>query len=155
MIVIHGRATATRETNKHGGKVMLFTTLLQLSEEQLQEEITGYCADHGIPLSVLDHLVMPDLTLGTFVSQLTEHLIARAAEEDRSRFRERQRDGIRQARENGVAIGRPTRKRNRQYIKIRDMYRRREVTGQEASRLLGIAPSTFYRWLRQEEVESE
>ena len=24
------------------------------------------------------------------------------------------------------------------------------LTGQEAARLLGVAPSTFYRWLRQE-----
>jgi DNA invertase Pin-like site-specific DNA recombinase len=134
---------------------MLFTTLLQLSETQLQEEITRYCADHGLDLSIMDQPVAPNLTMGTFVSELTEQLIARAAEEDRIRFRERQRNGIRQARENGVTIGRPTRKRNRQYIKIRDMYRRREVTGQEASRLLGIAPSTFYRWLRQEETETE
>lgn len=134
---------------------MLFTTLLQLTETQLQEEITRYCADHGLDQSILDRPVAPNLTMETFVSELTEQLIARAAEEDRIRFRERQRNGIRQARENGVTIGRPTRKRNRQYIKIRDMYRRREVTGQEASRLLGIAPSTFYRWLRQEEPENE
>ncbi|MBR3866616.1 MAG: recombinase family protein [Butyricicoccus sp.] len=134
---------------------MLFTTLLQLSETQLQEEITRYCADHGLDQTILDQPVAQDLTLGTFVSELTEQLINRAAEEDRIRFRERQRNGIRQARENGVTIGRPTRKRNRQYIKIRDMYRRREVTGQEASRLLGIAPSTFYRWLRQEASEDE
>ena len=134
---------------------MLFTTLLQLSETQLQEEITRYCADHGLDQSILNKPVTQDLTLGTFISELTEQLINRAAEEDRIRFRERQRNGIRQARENGVTIGRPTRKRNRQYIKIRDMYRRREVTGQEASRLLGIAPSTFYRWLRQEETDNE
>ena len=134
---------------------MLFTTLLQLSETQLQEEITRYCADHGLDQSILDQPVAQGLTLGIFVSELTEQLINRAAEEDRIRFRERQRNGIRQARENGVMIGRPTRKRNRQYIKIRDMYRRREVTGQEASRLLGIAPSTFYRWLRQEETDNE
>lgn len=134
---------------------MLFTTLLQLSETQLQEEITRYCADHGLDHSILDQPVAQGLTLGIFVSELTEQLINRAAEEDRIRFRERQRNGIRQARENGVTIGRPTRKRNRQYIKIRDMYRRREVTGQEASRLLGIAPSTFYRWLRQEETDNE
>ena len=134
---------------------MLFTTLLQLSESQLLEEITRYCAEHGLDPSVLDQPLGEDLTIGGFVSELTEQLIARAVEEDKMRFLERQRMGIRQARENGVAIGRPTRKRDRQYVKIRDMYRRREVTGQEASRLLGIAPSTFYRWLRQEESETE
>lgn len=134
---------------------MLFTTLLQLSETQLQEEITRYCAGHGLDPSVLEQPMGENLTIGTFISELTEQLIARAVEEDKIRFRERQRMGIRQAREKGVTIGRPTRKRNRQYTKIRDMYRRREVTGQEASRLLGIAPSTFYRWLRQEESEGE
>ena len=133
---------------------MLFTTLLQLSESQLQEEITRYCAGQGLDPAVLDQPLGENLTIGGFVSELTEQLITRAVEEDKNRFRERQRMGIRQARENGVTIGRPTRKRNRQYVKIRDMYRRREVTGQEASRLLGIAPSTFYRWLRQEEPES-
>lgn len=133
---------------------MLFNTLLHLSETQLQEEITRYCADHNIDRSILEHPVTEELTLETLIAELTGQLIARAAAEDRIRFRERQSLGIRQARENGVTIGRPTRKRNRQYIKIRDMYRRREITGQEAARLLGIAPSTFYRWLRQESTNS-
>ena len=36
------------------------------------------------------------------------------------------------------------------FRRVREMYQAQEVTGQEAARLLSVAPSTFYRWLRQE-----
>ena len=51
-----------------------------------------------------------------------------------------------------MAIGRPTRKQDKRFRKVKDMYLAQEVTGQEAARLLGVAPSTFYRWLRQENM---
>lgn len=129
---------------------MLFTALHQYDSAQIQAELTRYLAELGLEETILDTTLRGDITVGALVDGLTERLIALAAEEDRRRFREKQSEGIARAQKAGVAIGRPTRKQDKRFHKVRDMYMAQEVTGQEAARLLGVAPSTFYRWLRQE-----
>lgn len=129
---------------------MLFTALQQYDQERVQGEIQRYLAELGLDESVLDTPLGGAETVGTVIGGLTERLIALAAEEDRRKFREKQSAGIARAQQAGVAIGRPTRKQDKRFRKIREMYAAQEVTGQEAARLLGVAPSTFYRWLRQE-----
>ena len=128
---------------------MLFTALQQYDSAQIQAELIGYLGELGYTRSRVTTL-RGDITIGSLTNGLTERLIAKAAEEDRRRFREKQSEGIARAQKAGVAIGRPTRKQDKRFHKVRDMYLAQEVTGQEAARLLGVAPSTFYRWLRQE-----
>ena len=126
---------------------MLFTALQQYDSAQIQAELIGYLTELGLDESILNTTLRGDITIGSLTNGLTERLIAKAAEEDR---REKQSEGIARAQKAGVAIGRPTRKQDKRFHKVRDMYLAQEVTGQEAARLLGVAPSTFYRWLRQE-----
>ena len=78
-------------------------------------------------------------------------LIEQAAEEDKQDFKERQRAGIDRARASGQAIGRPSQKQPKRFQKICQMYRDKRVTGREAAKILGVAQSTFYRWLREDE----
>lgn len=132
---------------------MLFTALQQYDPEQIQAELMRYLAELGLEESVLETTIREDLTVGSVVNGLTRRLLLLAAEEDRRKFREKQSEGIARAQKAGVAIGRPTRKQDKRFRKVRDMYTAQEVTGQEAARLLGVAPSTFYRWLRQENQE--
>ena len=129
---------------------MLFTALKQYDFAQIQAELIQYIGELGLDESILNTTLRGDITIGSLTNGLTERLIAKAAEEDRRRFREKQSEGIARAQKAGVAIGRPTRKQDKRFHKVRDMYLAQEVTGQEAARLLGVAPSTFYRWLRQE-----
>lgn len=130
---------------------MLFTALKQYDSAQIQAELIQYLGELGLDESILNTTLRGDITIGSLTNGLTERLIAKAAEEDRRRFREKQSEGIARAQKAGVVIGRPTRKQDKRFHKVRDMYLAQEVTGQEAARLLGVAPSTFYRWLRQEE----
>lgn len=129
---------------------MLFTALKQYDSAQIQAELIQYLGELGLDESILNTTLRGDITIGSLTNGLTERLIAKAAEEDRRRFREKQSEGIARAQKAGVVIGRPTRKQDKRFHKVRDMYLAQEVTGQEAARLLGVAPSTFYRWLRQE-----
>lgn len=128
---------------------MLFTALQQYDQERVRAAAIDYLAELGLGEDVLEQ-DLGGATVGTLVNGLTERMIALAAEEDRRKFREKQSAGIARAQQAGVAIGRPTRKQDKRFRKIREMYAAQEVTGQEAARLLGVAPSTFYRWLRQE-----
>lgn len=132
---------------------MLFTALQQYDQERVRTAAMDYLAELGLGEDVLEQDLGGGTTVGSVVDGLTERLIALAAEEDRRKFREKQSAGIARAQQAGVAIGRPTRKQDKRFRKIREMYAAQEVTGQEAARLLGVAPSTFYRWLRQEGME--
>ena len=128
---------------------MLFTALQQYDQERVRTAAMDYLAELGLGVDVLEQ-DLGGVTVGSVVIGLTERMITLAAEEDRRKFREKQSAGIARAQQAGVAIGRPTRKQDKRFRKIREMYAAQEVTGQEAARLLGVAPSTFYRWLRQE-----
>lgn len=134
---------------------MLFTALYEYDEKQIQAEVEQYLNELGLEQEVLNTPLKQDMTVGSLVNGLTGRLIALAAEEDRRRFRQKQSEGIARAQQAGIVIGRPTRKQDKRFHKVRDMYMAQEVTGQEAARLLGVAPSTFYRWLRQEHQQEE
>nr|WP_297280236.1 hypothetical protein [uncultured Butyricicoccus sp.] len=134
---------------------MLFTALYEYDEKHIQNELERYLEELGLEQAVLNTPLKENITVGSMVNGLTGRLIALAAEEDRKRFRQKQSEGIARAQQAGVVIGRPTRKQDKRFRKVRDMYMAQEVTGQEAARLLGVAPSTFYRWLRQEHKQEE
>lgn len=134
---------------------MLFTALYEYDEKHIQNELERYLEELGLEQAVLNTPLKENITVGSMVNGLTGRLIALAAEEDRKRFRQKQSEGIARAQQAGVVIGRPTRKQDKRFRKVRDMYMAQEVTGQEAARLLGVAPSTFYRWLRQGHKQEE
>ena len=113
---------------------MLFTALHQYDHEQIQMELRRYLQDLGLEEAVLDTALNENVTVGSVVNGLTGRLITLAAEEDRRKFREKQSEGIARAQKAGVAIGRPTRKQDKRFRKVKDMYLAQEVTGQEAAR---------------------
>ena len=100
---------------------MLFTALQQYDSAQIQAELIAYLGELGLDESILNTTLRGDITIGSLTSGLTERLIAKAAEEDRRRFREKQSEGIARAQKAGVAIGRPTRKQDKRFHKVRDI----------------------------------
>ncbi len=114
---------------------MLFTALQQYDSAQIQAELIQYLTELGLDESILNTTLRGDITIelgldesilnttlrgditiGSLTSGLTERLIAKAAEEDRRRFREKQSEGIARAQKAGVAIGRPTRKQDKRLL---------------------------------------
>lgn len=134
---------------------MLFKTLQEYDNDQIRAQMIAYLSELGLSESVLSVELDGKMTVAELVSKLTAHLIEKAAQEDRRRFRQKQSEGIARAQQAGVAIGRPTRKQDKRFRRVREMYQAQEVTGQEAARLLSVAPSTFYRWLRQEGTDED
>ncbi len=132
---------------------MLFKTLQEYDNNQIHDEMKQYLSELGLSENALSTMVDGKMTVEDLVGKLTAHLIEQAAQEDRRRFRQKQSEGIARAQQAGVAIGRPTRKQDKRFRRVREMYQAQEVTGQEAARLLSVAPSTFYRWLRQENTD--
>lgn len=63
----------------------------------------------------------------------------------------RQSEGLKNARERGVRLGRPPAKRPRKFQSIYTMYRAGEISARAASQMLHVSPGTFKRWTLEEE----
>ena len=75
---------------------MLFTALQQYDSAQIQAELIGYLGELGLDESILNTTLRGDITIGSLTNGLTERLIAKAAEEDRRRFREKPVEAVAQ-----------------------------------------------------------
>lgn len=64
---------------------------------------------------------------------------------------QRQSEGLKQARERGVRLGRPPAKRPRKFTTIYTMYIEEKVSARAASQMLGVSPGTFKRWVLEEQ----
>ncbi|GEM_PF-1814120 len=67
----------------------------------------------------------------------------------------RQSEGLKNARERGVRLGRPPAKRPRKFQSIYSMYRAGKLSARAASQMLHVSPGTFKRWTLEEEAASD
>ncbi len=65
----------------------------------------------------------------------------------------RQSEGLKNARERGVRLGRPPAKRPRKFQSVYGMYRAGEISARAASQMLHVSPGTFKRWTLEEEAK--
>lgn len=79
-------------------------------------------------------------------------LLAYVAEQERKKIRQRQREGIDKALEDGRAYGRPkTNVVTDEFIQVYKRWKAREVTAVRAQELLDMKPATFYRLVKEYE----
>lgn len=83
--------------------------------------------------------------------------ILRIIDEDELRRHEdlvrRQSEGLKNARERGVRLGRPPAKRPRKFQSVYTMYRAGEISARAASQMLHVSPGTFKRWTLEEQAK--
>ena len=101
-----------------------------------------------LDMPLLDTRRSNDLT-GTLIADLVLQLLSYVAETERSLIRQRQREGIRIAKENGTHFGRRPMKRPENFEMLKEQYQNGIVSAREAARHLGIAHSTFLSWLKE------
>ncbi len=89
---------------------------------------------------------------------VADQILAIISEDEAERHADlvrRQSEGLKNARERGVRLGRPPAKRPRKFQSIYAMYRSGEVSARAASQMLHVSPGTFKRWIQEEEKQSE
>ncbi len=127
--------------------------MLSVKKEYGRTEIEKLLETHtrklGIPAEELARKVQGDLSLQELLCSLVEDAITTAREQESAELRRRQREGMTRAQEQGVTLGRPSKRSDKRFEKIRGMYERREISAEEAAKRLHVSISTFYRWLRQ------
>lgn len=85
---------------------------------------------------------------------LADQILAIIHEDEAMRHAElvrRQSEGLKNARERGVRLGRPPAKRPRKFQSVYAMFRAGEISARAASQMLHVSPGTFKRWTLEEE----
>ncbi|HIS52158.1 MAG TPA: recombinase family protein [Candidatus Onthomonas avicola] len=67
----------------------------------------------------------------------------------------RQSEGLKNARERGVRLGRPPAKRPRKFGNVYAMFCEEKISARAAAQMLNVSPGTFKRWVSEEQGKKE
>lgn len=86
---------------------------------------------------------------GKFISDLALQILSYVAQIERENIKQRQLEGIKIAKENGIKFGRPSMILPKNFNIISNQYRKGLVTLREGAKKLGVSHVTFYNWLKK------
>lgn len=89
-----------------------------------------------------------DLT-GTFIADMVLQILAYVAQIERENINQRQKEGIYAAKSRGVIFGRPRKDVPQNFKEIKNQWLQNQITSRQAAKALGIAQSTFLRWVQE------
>lgn len=102
-----------------------------------------------IEMPLLDTRRGKDL-MGTFLSDIVLALLSYVAENERTTIRKRQAEGIAAAKEKGIRFGPKPMELPGNFMEIKEMWRRGEITTIEAAIRCGMARTTFYNRAKED-----
>lgn len=97
-----------------------------------------------LDIPLLDTRIGKDLT-GTLISDLVLQILSYVAESEYQNIKQRQREGILAAKNNGVKFGRPRIEVSSSFYLAFERWNRGELSLKEAAKESGLSLSTFYR----------
>lgn len=109
--------------------------------------------EKGVDIVVLDFPLLNtnlkiDTITGKFISDICLQVLSYVAQVERENIKQRQLEGIVEAKKKGVKFGRPNKTCPKEFPEIIERWRRREMTAQEVAHQLNISRATLYRWLK-------
>lgn len=109
-----------------------------------------------IDMPLLDTRKDRDLT-GTLIADIVLQLLSYVAQTEREFIRQRQQEGIEEAKRRGVRFGRPEKRLTSEEAGIMREWYAGKITGEIAAERVGVSRSTLYRWAksRKERIECE
>lgn len=87
---------------------------------------------------------------GKFLADLTLQVLSYVAQMERDNIKQRQQEGIRIAKENGVHFGRKPMQRPEKYNELKEKWGKKEISARAAAKQLGITHRTFLNWVKSE-----
>lgn len=90
-----------------------------------------------------------DLT-GTLIADIVLELLSYVAQTEREFIKQRQREGIENARARGVHLGRRAIARPENYDTVKDEWQKGILTGRQAAAKLGVSHSLFRKWIAKD-----
>lgn len=120
-----------------------------VDHDKIERMLAARLESLGIPAEALEEPV-GDGTLRQLVCDLIADTLAEAKAAAQRDLYNRQRAGRIAAQEQGVNLGRPSKKcSDKRFSKIRDLYESHQISAEESAQRLHVSVSTFYRWLRE------
>lgn len=102
-----------------------------------------------LDMPLLDTRQGRDLT-GVLIADIVLQLLSYVAQTEREFIRQRQKEGIAAAKARGVHFGRKPQERPDNYDEVMRFWKRGEITGRVAAKMLGISHTAFQKWSRAE-----
>lgn len=127
----------------------MFTELTKIDRSELESRLVQSLTERGIDPGLLKQTLGDGVPVEELMLGVIEDAIREAAEANRESFRARQRKGIQDAISRGTPIGRPSRKDDKKFAEVLELYEDRQMTGDQAAKRLHIARGTFYRWVKE------
>ena len=108
-----------------------------------------------IPTTLIDLSSFGDLTkpIMDMINNLLIEVYATLAEAELKKMQKRQKEGIEAAQKRGVKFGRPKHQIDKGFIKIYNLWQKKEVSSTMAWQLLGLKKDTFYRLVKEYQAE--
>ena len=101
-----------------------------------------------LDMPLLDTRKNRDLT-GTLIADIVLQLLSYVAQTEREFIRQRQAEGIAAAKERGVQFGRRPKPIREDFSAVLEEFRAGQLTSRQAAASMGVSPSTFYKWIRE------
>lgn len=148
-----------RERLIRPGDTLIVKSLDRLgrNKEQVMEELRHYRTD-GVRVKILDlPTTMIDLPDGQdwiveMVNNILIEVLASIAEQERLTIRQRQAEGIAEAKKQGRPLGRRKTDLPDEWEDVTGLWKNGSITAVQAMDRLGLKKSTFYRMVREREV---
>lgn len=125
--------------------------------EEIQKQWQILTKEIGIDICVIDMPLLDtrngkDL-MGTFIADLVLQILSFVAQNERENIRKRQAEGIAAAKLRGVKFGRPIIQPPSDFPQIVKEYEKQQITLVEALQKCNMSKATFYRRLREYQIE--
>ena len=101
-----------------------------------------------IDMPLLDTRLCKDL-LGTFIADIVLQVLSFVAQNERENIKQRQAEGIKAAKLNGVVFGRPVLLAPDNFPQVIKDWKSGKISAEEAARRCNMSIATFYRRLRE------
>lgn len=125
------------------------------SKDDILAEWTDITKNIGADIIVLD-MPLLDTTkykdsVGSFVADLVLQVLSWIAEEERTKIKTRQREGIDAAMKAGVKFGRHKTEISDEFIQAYNEWKAKHITAVEAMKQCGLKKTTFYKMVKEYE----
>ena len=143
------------------GDLIVIVSLDRLGRnyQEVQEQWRYITSELGVNIKVLD---MPLLDTSTskndidsrFISDLVLQILSYVAQKERENIKARQAQGIANAKEKGIKLGRPRAERPENWNEVYKDWKAKRITAVKAMQILGLKPNTFYKFVGEDEAKT-
>ena len=106
-----------------------------------------------IDMPLLDTRVEGKNLVGKFISDIVLQVLSFVAQNERETMRVRQAEGIRTAKARGVKFGRPRITLPNNFEIVARQYLNKEITNKKACEILGMTRGSFFRYMKELNIE--